>query len=74
MCCFGSYTCNNTDVFGEEGLTFEECTHSISSLTSMECFTGLCGNQMVYSITSMTVETCLQICASNGFMYAGLQK
>ncbi len=40
----------------------------------MECYTGLCGNQMVYSATSMTVETCLQICASNGYVYAGLQK
>jgi hypothetical protein len=72
--CFGSFTCNNTDVFSETGLTSDQCFNTVAGLTSMYCYASICGSQMAYSNTSMTVEICLHICALNGFYYAGLQK
>ncbi len=72
--CFASSSgCGWNDIFSEQGITPAQCTSTVASMPGgMTCWSGACISQMVYSVTSMTVEACLQICTTNGFKYAGL--
>jgi len=55
------------------GLSSTQCSNSIVSLSTMTCWIGrTCGYSYVRSLTSMTVEKCIQICIENEYAYAGL--
>jgi len=58
-----------TDAFVET-LTSQQCS-SWASAFSMSA-SIFCGYGLISSSTSMTIEICLHICNSNGFVYAGL--
>ncbi len=55
------------------GLSSTQCSNSIAGLSDMTCYIGrTCGYTYINSISSMTVEKCLQFCTTNGFKFAGI--
>jgi hypothetical protein len=62
-----------TDVF-IDSLQVYQCENMASNY-SMECHLDAFGCSyfnMIFSETSMTIGICLDICSTNGFVYAGL--
>jgi len=76
-CYFGGTTGNLNSLFVETGLTSTQCNNAASSY-SMWCY-YLSPTYVVYTYTTgsywnqgMTIQKCLVICNSYGFLYAGL--
>ncbi len=64
--------CSNNYIFGET-LSAQQCNKAVQ-VYSVTCTQDNFGHFQVRSNTNMTIEVCLQICITNGFFYAGLNK
>ncbi len=64
--------CSDNYVFGES-LSEKQCKQ-IELDFSVKCVLDDFGHFQVSSNTNMTIKVCLQICTTNGFFYAGLNK
>ncbi len=64
---------DNHAVFSELGLTQAQCENAVLSYfgKNLKCELSY-PKYSITSLTSLTIDICLQICTDNGFIYAGL--
>ena len=59
----------------KETLSYPQCSSLLESIGGSSCYPTTIGSftyWQIFSSTSMTIEACLQACATYGFTYAGL--